>query len=103
MGQDVAELQQRFREEECRMWTFALGHNLVVDEDHPPNVMLTRTNLTQFWAEVVDTRFALVKKHLEEAEQLVSRYVDKVPISGTKPTQGMATGYMVSYKNTALD
>lgn len=95
MGHDVAGLQQRFKEEECRMWTFALAHNLVVDENLPMNVV--RTSLPQFWVEVVDTRFSLVRKHIGKAEDLVHRYTNSVPTSGAKASEESAAKFTVSF------
>jgi hypothetical protein len=96
MGHDVAVLQQRFKEEECRMWTFALARNLIVDGDRPVDVV--RASIPQFWIEVVDTRFSLVRKHIEVAEKLVHKYCDNVPSYEVKSTTESAEKCMVSFR-----
>jgi hypothetical protein len=74
MGTDVADLEQRYREEKCRMWSFALAHNLVVDEKHQSDTVCL-DSLPPYWVSVVNGRFVEVRKHMEEATNLVIRYV----------------------------
>lgn len=101
MGEKIAGLQQRFREEECRLWTFALARNLVVDNDHP--IYMLPTSLPELWVEVVGNRFALIREHLAEAEHLLYKYDDESSTAVTKLAAGTESGSTVSFENRPLN
>jgi hypothetical protein len=99
MGHDVAELEQRFKEEECRMWTFALAHNIVLGDDHPRDAVIL-SSLPPFWLEVVDGRFVQVKEHIEDAENLVRRYIDGNTPTRVNSLQDVATTSNLNFESS---
>jgi hypothetical protein len=91
MGEDIAELEQRYREEEFRMWAFALGHNLVIDEKHSRNAEYLN-NLPPYWVSTVHQRFLQATKHMKDVEKIVDRYVSKKAPSLQQPISNNGRG-----------
>ncbi|KAH6874397.1 hypothetical protein B0T10DRAFT_586357, partial [Thelonectria olida] len=71
MGHDVATLELNFREELTKTSVFAQAYNLLIDENMPPPI-----SMPSMWTVTVIERFAVLKTHLEQAEELANRYSD---------------------------
>jgi hypothetical protein len=97
MGHNVAELQQRFREEDCRMWYFAKAQNLVIDENHSIDAVSER--LPPFWIETIYTRLSFVENHLEEAKQVLGKYTGASSDADDKAGLDASTASLVSLEN----
>ncbi|KJZ70210.1 hypothetical protein HIM_10396 [Hirsutella minnesotensis 3608] len=69
MGHDLTELRLSFREELTKTSIFAQAYNLLIDENTPRPVVMP-----SLWTITVIERFAMMKMHLERAEELVDRY-----------------------------
>jgi len=81
------------------MWTFALAHNIVLGDDHPRDAVIL-SSLPPFWLEVVDGRFVQVKEHIEDAENLVRRYIDGNTPTRVKSLQDIATTSNLNFESS---